>query len=182
MVAISLLDAFVREDARVRGGASWAMRLAANLVDDLLAHWQRVRQFQDEFSPNDWSDPAALTVERSIYALHEAWAADAEQVLIRLRRLAASGQPVSGVEALEDALGSARAACCLPLRNGTRHGAGSSGGIYSRTGAERWPTRQASRLTVKRTGSICMTRTCRNWPLMKWNAWRRIRLRRQLRH
>jgi hypothetical protein len=110
MTAIPLFDALAREDRPAAPGGGRAAALAARLVEALLADWQRLRQFQEEFAPANWDDPAAaMEVETSIYRLFEAWAAEAEQVLVRLRRLAAAGHPVAGAEALEDACGQAAA-------------------------------------------------------------------------
>jgi hypothetical protein len=45
---------------------------------------------------------------RALHRLYEVWAADAEQVLERSRRLAVSGRPVANAEDLEDAYGRVR--------------------------------------------------------------------------
>lgn len=108
MTAIPLFDALAREDRPAAPGGGRAAALAARFVEALLADWQPIRQIQNEFGPADWDNPATATeVEKSIYRLFESWAADAEQVLLRLRWLAAAGRPVAG--ALEDAYGLAAA-------------------------------------------------------------------------
>ena len=95
MVAISLFDALTRQDSAERlGGGGRATQLAAKLVEALLADWQRVRQFQEEFAPRNCDDPAAtLALEKSIDALHETWAVEAEAVLVRLRPSPPPGNP-----------------------------------------------------------------------------------------
>lgn len=104
MTAVSLFDVLARD------GPPAADRLAQKLVESALAEWDRLRQCEQEFTPAEW-DAAGRTMEitRSIYALFEDWAAEAEQVLIRTRPRSASGHTVPGAEALEDAYGAARA-------------------------------------------------------------------------
>ena len=110
MTAVSLFDALALEESRAPSGAGRATRLAATLVEALLADWQRIRQLQEEFAPGNWDNPPAATaVEASIYELHETWTAEAEEVLDRLRKLSLAGSHIAGTEALEDAYGLARA-------------------------------------------------------------------------
>jgi hypothetical protein len=47
-----------------------------------------------------------MDIERSIYSLHQEWAAAAEQVLLRVRRLLAAGLTVNGTQEMEDAFAS----------------------------------------------------------------------------
>ena len=107
MTAISLFDALATSEAsRAPSGRGRTTRMATKLVEAMLADWQRIRQFQEEFAPGNWEDPTAATaVDTSIYAMYETWAAEADAVLIRVRQLSKTGSPIAGTEALEDAHG-----------------------------------------------------------------------------
>jgi hypothetical protein len=77
------------------------------MVENLLAERRRILRLEAEFAPVDWDDgQTAMEIERSIYSLHEEWAAEAEQVLLRVRRLAAQGLHVKDAGAMEDAYAS----------------------------------------------------------------------------
>ncbi len=114
MTAVSLLD-LLRRSEPVGGAAHGELsdsagRLAAQLVEASLGDWCRIRQYEKDFTPVDWTDRAtALEIDRSIYALHADWAAEADQILQRVRRLAESGHPVPKTDELQDALGLTRA-------------------------------------------------------------------------
>lgn len=106
MTAVSLLDAVTRQDqpAAVHERAA---RLAGQMIDGLLAERRQICQLEADFAPADWNDvQAAMGVERSFHALHREWAAEAEQVLVRIRQLIKDGLNVKDAEALEDAYAS----------------------------------------------------------------------------
>lgn len=106
MTAVSLLDAVTREDQPPAVHAR-AAGLADQMVENLLAERRRILRLEAEFAPVDWDDgQTAMEIERSIYSLHEEWAAEAEQVLLRVRRLAAQGLHVKDAGAMEDAYAS----------------------------------------------------------------------------
>lgn len=114
MTAVSLFDVLSRSDASKRvadGDVNEPIeRLAAQLVEASLSDWRRIRQYETEFTPVDWTDRAtALEADQSIYAMHAEWAGEAEQILLRVRHLAASGHPIPQTDDLLDAMGMARA-------------------------------------------------------------------------
>ncbi len=107
MTAVSLLDAVTRDDQPPAMHAR-AVELARQLVEASLVERQRICRLEAEFAPTDWGDgAAAMEIERSVYRLHGEWAAEAEQVLVRIRRLIASGLQVPDAAAMEDAYASA---------------------------------------------------------------------------
>ena len=106
MTAVSLLDAVTREGqpqaVHARAGA-----LAGQLIEGLLAERRSICRIESEFTPTDWGDGRiAMEIEQSIYSLHQEWAAAAEQVLVRVRRLVAAGLTVNDAQVLEDAYAS----------------------------------------------------------------------------
>jgi predicted transcriptional regulator len=106
MTAVSLLDAVTRDDQPLAVHAR-AVELAGQLVDVSLSERRRISQLEADFAPVDGGDDqAAMEIERSIYSLYQEWAAEAEQVLVRIRRLLASGFDVKDAEAMENAYAS----------------------------------------------------------------------------
>jgi hypothetical protein len=112
MTAATLFDVLCR-DGRTAADPDRAARmdlLARRMVDSALADWQRVLEYEQEFSSLGCGTPELDDQRnRAMYGIYEAWAADAEQVLERSRRLAASGRPVANAEDLEHAYGRVRA-------------------------------------------------------------------------
>lgn len=81
--------------------------LATQLIDSLLADRKRTLQIEAELTTSDWGDgKAAMEIEQAIYSLHKEWAAQAEQLLQRVRRLIAGGLAVTNAEAMEAAYAS----------------------------------------------------------------------------
>lgn len=112
MTAASLLDILVGDDngdadpAR----AAQAVDFARSLVDSTLADWQRVLGYEEQFSTAEYVTPATDDkINRLLDEIYRAWAAEAEQVLERIRRLRAAGHRLEHAEALEKAYGCARA-------------------------------------------------------------------------
>jgi hypothetical protein len=79
-------------------------------VDAALEDWRRLLEYEREFGTVACVTPA-LDDERnrSMFAMYENWAADARQVLDRVRQMAASGRSIANLEDLEDAYGRVRA-------------------------------------------------------------------------
>ena len=103
MTAVSLLDAVTRDDQPPDVHAR-ALELAGQLVAASLAERRRICLLEAEFLPTQWGDgQAAMEIERSIHSLHSEWASEAEQVLIRVRRLGSGGLQVPDAAAMEDA-------------------------------------------------------------------------------
>ena len=103
MTAVSLLDAVTRE-GQPQAVHARAAALAGQLIEGLLAERRSICRIESEFTPADWGDGRiAMEIERSIYSLHQEWAAAAEQVLVRVRRLVAAGLTVNGTREMEDA-------------------------------------------------------------------------------
>jgi hypothetical protein len=77
-------------------------------------HWRTgsvyLLQYEQEFASLACATPA-LDDERnrSIYGIYQTWAPDAEQVLGRLRGLAASGQTIENLDDLDEAYARVRA-------------------------------------------------------------------------
>lgn len=76
-------------------------------IDASLLEWQRIREHEDATVPDDWSDwAAALSIERSNYAMHQEWASRAEQLLRRVQpQIADNSQGLLIADRLSDALG-----------------------------------------------------------------------------
>jgi hypothetical protein len=103
VTAISLFDNLGPQEQRIG-------QLAAQLVESALADWNQLRQYESDFTPFDWSDAAAaMSIEQSIYALHQQWAEEAEQVVCRAKKLSGAGHDVPKTGLLEDALWLTRA-------------------------------------------------------------------------
>jgi len=106
MTAVALLDAVTRED-QPHAVHARAAALAGQLIEGLLAERRSICRIESEFTPADWGDGrVAMEIERSVYSLHQQWAAEAEQVLVRVRRLVAEGLTVKDAEEMEDAYAS----------------------------------------------------------------------------
>src|SRR5579864_1451469 len=106
MTAVSLLDAMTR-DTKASAVDVRTLELAGQLVEAALAERLRVCRFEAEFAPTDWGDgQAVMEFERSIHALYAEWAAEAEQVLVRVRGLVSAGMQVRDAVALEHAYAS----------------------------------------------------------------------------
>ena len=106
MTAVSLLDAVTRE-GQPHAVHARAAALAGQLIEGLLAERRSICRIESEFTPADWGDGRTATeIDRSIYSLHQEWAAAAEQVLVRVRRLVAAGLTVSDAQEMEDAYAS----------------------------------------------------------------------------
>ena len=106
MTPVSLLDAVTRE-GQGQSVHARAAALAGRLIEGLLAERRSICRIESEFASPDWGDGRiAMEVERSIYSLHREWAAAAEQVLVRVRRLVAEGLTVNDAEQMEDAYAS----------------------------------------------------------------------------
>ncbi len=75
-------------------------------IDASLQEWQRNRDHEDATVPDDWSDrAAAMSVERSNYAMHQEWASRAEQLLRRIQPQAKGNAQWLLADRLRDALG-----------------------------------------------------------------------------
>jgi predicted transcriptional regulator len=106
MIAVSLLDAVTRADESQAIHARTA-ELAGQLIDASLAERRRIRQLEAEFAPAESSDAhAAMDIERSIHSLYTGWVTEAEQILLRVRRLISSGLEVRDAAEMEDAYAS----------------------------------------------------------------------------
>lgn len=106
MVAVSLFDILVRSEMAAGNDSASAERLGQKLIEAALSDWERLKQYELEFAPVEWDDAGnALEITRSIHGLFERWAAEAEQVLTRTRKLTATGRNIPGAEMLEDAYG-----------------------------------------------------------------------------
>lgn len=109
MTALPLLDVVSRDGQPAEVHAR-AASLASRLVEDMVAEFGRIRRIEAEFGSPDWNDASIATeVERSIYSLYHQWAAEAEQVLVRVRRLTAAGLVIDRVPELEDTYASGHA-------------------------------------------------------------------------
>jgi hypothetical protein len=81
-------------------------QLAAQLVESSLADWQRVRQYESDFSSGDLDALShVVEIDRSIHALHSQWLAEAEEVHSRVKRFSAASGSVPRMKELEDAIG-----------------------------------------------------------------------------
>jgi hypothetical protein len=112
MTAVTLFDVLAR-DGSVTPDPDRTERIerfAKALVSGVLADWQRLLQYEQEFASLACATPA-LDDERnrSMYGTYQAWAQDAEQVLDRVQALAASGRSVANAEDLEEAYARVRA-------------------------------------------------------------------------
>jgi hypothetical protein len=106
MTAVSLFDLLAREGSSSSDDSPQASlaELAQTLVSDMLADWKRLKEYEQRYSPSLQEDPQlALEITRSIYLMFQEWAREAEQVLARVQKLAASGQQRADIAALEDA-------------------------------------------------------------------------------
>ena len=111
MTAVPLFDALAR---RGKGPADETAltELAARLAQSLLDELERIREYEVRYGPADY-DAAGLEIARTIHRMFEQWAAEAEQVLLRMRNLAAEGHQVGPLESVEDAYGQVRARLAL---------------------------------------------------------------------
>lgn len=106
MIAVSLLDAVTGDDQPPAIHAR-AVELAGQLIEAALAERRQICQLEAEYAPKDWGDGrAAIEIEKSIHSLYRVWAGEAEQVLIRIRRLISTGLQLPGAEGSEDAYAS----------------------------------------------------------------------------
>ena len=84
--------------------------MAERLVAEMLADLQRVREYEELCLAQDWRDAELHRhLTRSIYELYQEWAAEAEQVLGRVRPSSAAGSPIPRAGELEDQLWRVRA-------------------------------------------------------------------------
>jgi phage/plasmid-associated DNA primase len=105
MTAVPLFDILAHSQGSDADGPRLA-QLAEKLVESALADWQRVLDYEQQFSSAELATPALESqFNQSIYRIYQEWAADAEQILQRTRSLAARGYPVENGRALEDAHG-----------------------------------------------------------------------------
>lgn len=110
MTAVSLFDLLAREGASSEDSHASLAQLAQTLVTNALADWQRLKDYEQQYTPGLDEDPRlALEITQSIYSMFREWADEAEQVLARVQHLSAAGHSVRNVAALEDAYGLARA-------------------------------------------------------------------------
>lgn len=114
MIAVSFFDALACDDSRTAAAdcqrRGQMTELARRYVESALADWQRVLDCESQFDSMTFATPAEQSrVNRSLYEVHQKWAADAEQVLLRTRQLASVGLSVEDAEALEHAFGRVQA-------------------------------------------------------------------------
>jgi len=106
MTAVALFDALAAEEANGPRADERREQLAARLVESSLSDWQRVRQYEDDFSPANFDDLERVReIDRSICAMHSQWLAEAEEVCARARQVAAGGRTVPKIDELENAIG-----------------------------------------------------------------------------
>ena len=114
MTAVPLFDLLAREKTFTQTESSLA-QLAQSLVDNALADWKRLKEYEERYSPGLNDDPAlALKISQSIYEMFRQWAGEAEQVLARVRNLKSSGQVTTNINDLLDAHGFAMARLNFP--------------------------------------------------------------------
>ena len=114
MIALSFFDAFARDDRSAVGAGSprsgELAALARRYMDSALDDWRRVLECESQFGSTSFPTPAEQSrVNRSLYEVYQKWAAEAEQVLVRTRRLAEAGCQIGNAEELEDAFGRVQA-------------------------------------------------------------------------
>jgi hypothetical protein len=114
MIAVSFLEALARDDGTAaiadpqRTGE--VASLATKYVDAALAEWERVLECERQFGSIRFPTPAEQSkVNRSLYEVYQKWSDEAEQVLLRTRRLTQTGYAVENAEALEHAFGRVQA-------------------------------------------------------------------------
>ena len=106
MTAIPLLDALATANQSTKAMNRLAT-LASRMVEDLLEERGRIRRIEADFGTDDWSDlGGAIEIEGSIHSMYRQWASEAEQVLLRVRRLSEAGVVVDRTDVLEDAYAS----------------------------------------------------------------------------
>ncbi|HZN69815.1 MAG TPA: hypothetical protein VFB66_31365 [Tepidisphaeraceae bacterium] len=116
MIAVALFDLLAR--TRAAGSESGPEvgarlgRFAGRLVEAVLADLQCLRAYEQDLlaaraTSND--DGLDRDVLRSLWAYYAQWAADAEQVLARVRVAREAGQVVRDADRLEEAHGIIRA-------------------------------------------------------------------------
>ncbi len=109
MTAVSLFDVLSTVGRETCAGEVTA-QLAAQLVEASLVDWQRIQQYESDFSPTKTDDlNLVLEIDRSIYAMYSQWLAEAEAVYARGNQLIACGHMVPKIDELNDALGNAHA-------------------------------------------------------------------------
>ena len=111
MTAVPLFDALAR-GKKGRADEAGLTELAERLAQSMLEDLERIHEYEKRYGPSEY-DAAGMEVARTIHRMFEQWAADAEQVLLRMRKLAAEGLPVGQIELIEDACGRVRARLSL---------------------------------------------------------------------
>lgn len=117
MTALSLFDILARSGDPGGNPGPRLARFADRLIESALLDLERLRADEQQvIAPRagDHDDGLDAELARSLRDLYSRWAHDAEQVLVRVRRMAAAGQPVRDAERLEDAYGAVRARLSVP--------------------------------------------------------------------
>jgi hypothetical protein len=123
MNALTVLDTLIMESGEQNGTSSElranAAKIAAALVDSLLAEYAGLRQLDGFLYPNR-ERRAERRVAQSLHAAWRQWADDAGLLLDRLQRLNAAGERFTRQEQLADAHGRTMAMLQITLERNDR--------------------------------------------------------------